>query len=69
MRDLEMAVRDKDLTMPVPSYRGALLLMGLFTLLTRSGAAWAGDRPQWGERFSRNMVSDETGLPATTSAR
>ena len=58
-----MAVRDKDLTMPVPSYRGALLLMGLFTLLTRSGAAWAGDRPQWGERFSRNMVSDETGLP------
>ncbi len=23
----------------------------------------AGDRPQWGQRFSRNMVSDETGLP------
>ena len=49
--------------MPVQSYRGTLLLMALFILLTRSGAAWAGDRPQWGERFSRNMVSDETGLP------
>ena len=23
---------------------------------------WAGDQPQWGQRFSRNMVSDETGL-------
>ena len=23
----------------------------------------AEDRPQWGERFTRNMVSDETGLP------
>ena len=23
------------------------------------------DRPQWGEKYSRNMVSDETGLPAT----
>ena len=25
--------------------------------------AIAGDQPQWGERYSRNMVSDETGLP------
>jgi len=24
---------------------------------------YAGDRPQWGERHTRNMVSDETGLP------
>ena len=27
------------------------------------GRAWAEDRPQWGERHSRNMVSGETGLP------
>ena len=23
-----------------------------------------GDQPQWGERFTRNMVSEERGLPA-----
>lgn len=28
-------------------------------------AAWAADRPQWGERHSRNMVSGETGLPVS----
>ncbi len=27
--------------------------------------AVAGDQPQWGERFSRNMVAEERGLPAT----
>lgn len=27
--------------------------------------AWAEDRPQWGERYSRNMVSAETGLPVS----
>ncbi len=26
---------------------------------------FAADQPQWGERYSRNMVSNETGLPAT----
>ncbi len=25
--------------------------------------AWAADQPQWGQRFTRNMVSEETGLP------
>ena len=33
----------------------------LFSAASGVGAA---DRPQWGERFSRNMVSPETGLPA-----
>ena len=28
-----------------------------------SVTAWAEDCPQWGQRFSRNMVSDEVGLP------
>jgi len=32
-------------------------------LLLAALAAWAGDQPQWGERFSRNMVSPERGLP------
>lgn len=34
----------------------------LSTFLPRAGTS-AADQPQWGERFSRNMVSDETGLP------
>ena len=32
-------------------------------LLTVPGALHAGDRPQWGEPYSRNMVSGEKGLP------
>jgi len=40
------------------SSRGALLLV-----LAAAAGAGAADQPQWGERFSRNMVSDETGLP------
>lgn len=31
-------------------------------------SARAEDRPQWGERFTRNMVSNETGLPDTFDA-
>ena len=30
-----------------------------------SGLARAADQPQWGQRHSRNMVSNETGLPAS----
>ncbi len=40
----------------------ALALLVFFPFI-HAGALHAGDRPQWGERFSRNMVSDETGLP------
>ena len=36
---------------------GLLLLFGIATVLP------AADRPQWGERYSRNMVSSEKGLP------
>ncbi|MBN1443554.1 MAG: PQQ-binding-like beta-propeller repeat protein, partial [Planctomycetes bacterium] len=32
-------------------------------LLSPAARAAAGDQPQWGERFTRNMVSDEKGLP------
>jgi outer membrane protein assembly factor BamB len=35
----------------------------LLTFCLLSGLATAGDQPQWGERYTRNMVSDETGLP------
>lgn len=34
-------------------------------LLAVSGVAWAGDQPQWGERYTRNMISKEKDLPAT----
>jgi outer membrane protein assembly factor BamB len=37
-----------------------LLCLGL-----PSAPAWAADQPQWAERHTRNMVSAETGLPAT----
>ena len=32
-------------------------------------AALAMDQPQWGQRFTRNMVSDEKGLPDTADPR
>ena len=34
-------------------------------VLALGSAAWAADQPQWGRAWSRNMVSDETGLPET----
>src|SRR5947208_1846056 len=37
----------------------------LFTLLLPAALALAGDWPQWGHDPSRNMVTDEKGLPAT----
>lgn len=36
---------------------------GLVGLLPLASAALAADQPQWGERWSRNMVSAETNLP------
>jgi outer membrane protein assembly factor BamB len=41
-----------------PTLRGVLI--GICLALA---PAWAADRPQWGEAWSRNMVSDEKGLP------
>jgi len=38
-------------------------MAGLLALFTGWASLLAGDRPQWGERHSRNMVSAETGLP------
>ncbi len=32
-------------------------------ILVLSGCARSDDQPQWGERYTRNMVSDESGLP------
>ena len=40
-----------------------LHLAGVLLLVMGSEAACARDRPQWGARHSRNMVSDETDLP------
>ncbi len=36
----------------------------LIIFLTAPGL-WAGDQPQWGQLYSRNMISSETGLPST----
>jgi len=42
------------------------LLITIFILnLTFILAVYADDQPQWGQRYTRNMVSDETGLPET----
>lgn len=35
----------------------------ILLLTIRPDSLSAADRPQWGERFSRNMISDEKGLP------
>ena len=45
-----------------PTGRRRLLLVVL-VLLSALSAAPAADQPQWGQRHSRNMVSDEKGLP------
>ena len=37
--------------------------LGLLGALAWAGALSADDQPQWGRRFSRNMVSEETNLP------
>ncbi len=42
---------------------GQLLITALFFGLAAISIVCAEDRPQWGQRYSRNMVSDETGLP------
>ena len=41
------------------------VLAGIFCVCCFASPAWAADRPQWGEPYSRNMVSSETGLAAT----
>jgi len=45
------------------SKRRGFCLAALLALFAGAASAGAGDRPQWGERHSRNMVSPETGLP------
>jgi hypothetical protein len=42
-----------------------LLIRSLFCGLVTVSTVLADDQPQWGQRYSRNMVSDETGLPET----
>jgi len=42
-----------------------LLICGLFCGLTVSAGVFADDRPQWQERFTRNGISNETGLADT----
>ena len=42
----------------------ALLMASACLFWAAPGRPEAEDQPQWGERFSRNMVSAETGLPA-----
>ncbi|MFZ2147788.1 MAG: PQQ-binding-like beta-propeller repeat protein, partial [Sedimentisphaerales bacterium] len=42
-----------------------LLIHILFCVLVVISTVYADDQQQWGQRYSRNMVSDETGLPET----
>ncbi len=37
--------------------------------LCLASTALAGDQPQWGQRWTRNMISSETGLPASFDPR
>ena len=40
-------------------------LAALMAFTGLGASATAGDQPQWGQRYTRNMVSDETGLPTS----
>ncbi len=42
-----------------------LLICALFCFQLVTSTAFSADQPQWGQRYSRNMVSWETGLPDT----
>jgi len=44
-------------------FRPALAVLLGLVVVAATTATSAADRPQWGERLSRNMVSDEKGLP------
>jgi outer membrane protein assembly factor BamB len=50
---------------PSPTSPWGTARRAAFILLFVSGAAVAADQPQWGRAWTRNMVSDETGLPET----
>src|SRR5258708_22937060 len=39
--------------------------VGLLGILALMNVCSAADQPQWGHNFSRNMVSDERGLPSS----
>ncbi len=43
---------------------GHFALSPFLTVLALVSTACGADQPQWGQRYSRNMVSSETGLPA-----
>jgi outer membrane protein assembly factor BamB len=47
----------------MPNFASCLRLARLATACGLGFAAQAADQPQWGQRWSRNMVSDERGLP------
>ena len=49
--------------MPARCFGRRLLLIGLLLPLLGPAGAQAADQPQWGQRCTRNMVSEESGLP------
>lgn len=46
-----------------PRFAGLIAVVEILGATCLSRFAWADDQPQWGQRYSRNMVSSETGLP------
>jgi outer membrane protein assembly factor BamB len=50
-------------------HRRWISLAVLFLVVAAATLLRAGDQPQWGQRWSRNMVSDEKGLPASFDPR
>ena len=54
---------------PSPAAAHLASAVALVLVLSAPRGAPAEDRPQWGERFSRNMVSTETNLPETFDPR
>ncbi len=55
--------------MPMSTAEYRIASLGTFYAVLFATAVWAADRPQWGERYSRNMISEEAPLPSTFDHR
>src|SRR3989442_2274712 len=63
VRPVRTGWQNRHMVTRTPALRGFEFLSVFSFLASFPAAATAADQPQWGQRWSRNMVSDERGLP------
>lgn len=56
-------------TVRFPRLSAALFFVGVSLLLFSKNVSLAGDQPQWGEKYTRNMVSQEKRLPESCDVK